>query len=405
MMHRTFTAASIAVMSISGGVLSCEPTPQPPPNGPIVYVSPDRGDDGNSGTASSPKRTVYAASESAAAGTTIRVLGGAYDTSQSGWYTPKGGAPGAPLVIEPNPGESVTLRSGGDAACLIVGADWTTVRGFTCSGARGLASYDASHVVFERNTVVNLTDYNAAGIAADAVDKVITDVTVANNRVENVPGSGIRVGASRLGSATDVDIVGNTVLNNNLSWTDQSLKGGWGSGIVAVGVDGARIDGNDVRKSHGEAINCPLSKRCEVRNNVAVDAYNVLYYADNTSDSIWENNQGWVTGDPAFTRDYGGGPGFASGVQMANESSWFTGPANPSARNTVRNNTFSDVANGFGYGGYENAAAGLKDTTVTGNRFLNVRNCGVSIDESPGNSNLVTEPNEITLRPGAALRC
>ena len=228
---------------------------------------------------------------------------------------------------------------------------------------------------------------------------------VIGNDISNVGQTGIAVGEGHVRVTRNVVVKNNRVRRANLTFQDPSIGGGWGSGISVIGAVNARIIGNDVRNIFGEGINCPLSDRCRVRRNVVVDTYNALFYADNTTRSVWEDNIGWTTGDPAHTRDYGTGPRVAAGVQFANENSWFEGPTNPTRGNVVRNNILVDVDRGFSFGGYENGAAGMRNTRIFNNTIVRA-NCGIDIFDGGTNRSNQVRNNIVTLaRGGFSLFC
>jgi hypothetical protein len=371
----------------------------------VIVLSPD-GRDSAPGTLAQPKRTLAGAMPSVRAGTTIRLRGGTYTSVGMSMVVTRGGSAGRPVVIEPQPGESVELVSAQNTPCMLVRSSHVEVRGMRCRGDRGLVSFMASNVTFRSNVVTDVTAWAAPGIEVSLnTGAIIESIVVDGNRIERVAGSGIRIGSSRLRSVVNSTIVNNVVVDSNLSHTEPWWRGGWGSGIVLVGAVWARVEGNDVRRTYGEAYNCALSMLCVFRNNVAVDSYNVMFYADNTSDSLWQNNRGWNTGDPAFTRDYGAGPQASSGVQIANETSWFEGPGNPTARNRVIDNEFSNVQSGVAYLAYENGGVGLRDSVITGNRVTGAKRCVVYLDPNPNSANNVTAPNTSVDASGVGEGC
>jgi hypothetical protein len=84
-----------------------DPDCEAAPDGADLYVAPD-GDDENAGTASAPLATLQAALERAAAGDLIYMRGGMYQPTEQTHIRVEGTAE-APIVIQAQPGESVTI--------------------------------------------------------------------------------------------------------------------------------------------------------------------------------------------------------------------------------------------------------------------------------------------------------
>ncbi|MGI9624036.1 MAG: choice-of-anchor Q domain-containing protein, partial [Acidimicrobiales bacterium] len=202
------------------------------------------------------------------------------------------------------------------------------------------------------------------------------------NRVERVPHTGIAIGDLRAGSSHNIRVKKNFVREANYQFRNPGRLGGWGSGISVVGSVGVRILKNDVRRSYGEGINCPLTDRCTVRRNVVVDAYNALFYADNATNSVWEDNVAKTSGDGRFHLDYGFGPFEASGFVFGNETGWYSGSPNPISGNIVRNNVVINAHRGVGFLDF-GSGRGMRNTRIANNTFVNVR-CGTDFSSSSG---------------------
>lgn len=376
------TAAGLA--ALAAAILTFPPSTASAQAVPPNVVVAATGDDGNPGTAAQPKRTLSAAVAVAQPGSTIFLRGGLHEVRDGGGFIWRGGAPGRPLTVRSWPGERALLQSAPGNYCVGTDQDHVVIRDLDCRGAQGIAAFGVENLTITGVSVTDITGDREPGISVGGLGN--RTIVVTDNVVERVNQSGIAVGGLRARSGSDVIVAGNRVRRSNRTWASPGALGGWGSGISVVGMTNVRIERNVVRESHGEGINCPLSSGCRVRDNVVADAYNALYYADNTTDSIWERNVGWTTGNPEFTRNYGGGPAVASGFQVANEIGWFEGPGQPIARLTIRNNVIIDANGGFAFGSYDNAAAGMTRVLVANNSFVRVQ-CGVSLSGAAGSAN------------------
>ena len=348
-----------------------------------IYVAPN-GNDNNPGTRSRPKYSLVAAMIALPGGGEVLMRGGGYyyTSSQSGLW--QGGVKGRPLVIKSAPGERASITSAPGAYCVLTLGDYTQIRKLDCTGHQGIAAYNASHIRIFGNEVRDLDAHRTQGIIVSG-NRDIRDIKICKNTVRRVPHSGIAVGQDRVNSARTVVVDDNVVRQAGYQRrSTPATQGGWGSGISVLGADNVKITDNDVRRTYGEGINCPLSNRCRVRRNLVVDAWNVMYYGDNTTNSIWEDNVGKWTGDPTFTLDYLFGAWQASGFTLANEVGWYTGPGNPTSGNIIRNNVVIDVYAGVGLI-VQGSGAGLHNTLIVNNTIIDAL-CGFDIGHDPNSS-------------------
>lgn len=345
-----------------------------------IFVAPNGSDD-NPGTRARPKYSLVSAMLALPQGGDIVMRGGTYRYSQSESGLWRGGTAQRPLVVKSAKGERATIVSSQGSNCVLALGDYTRVRNISCTGSQGIMAYGADHVIFYGNHVYDLTAPHVQGINVSGGSN---HVVVRRNRVERVPHSGIAIGDTEAYTSRDVTVDRNRVRQANYQYRNRSAwEGGWGSGISVIGVDGATITRNDVRRTWGEGINCPLSNRCRVRKNVVVDAWNALFYADNTTNSVWEDNVAKTTNDPRFERDYGFGGFQASGFMFGNERGWFQGSGNPSGDNIVRNNLVINAHRGVGFLDF-GVSGGFRDTRVANNTFVRVL-CGTDIPANGGN--------------------
>lgn len=341
-----------------------------------IWVAP-WGDDSNPGTESRPKYSIVSGMQALPNGGDILMRGGEYyyTAGQSGLY--RGGTADRPLQIRSAPGERASVTSAPGAYCAIALGDYTQIRNIDCTGYMGIMGYNASHIRISGNYVHDLTANRTQGIIVSSANTVdIRNIKIKNNVVRRVPQTGIAVGAGRQGAATRVRVNKNTVEQANYQFRNNAAQlGGWGSGISVIGTSDAKIKKNDVRRTYGEGINCPLSDRCRVKRNTVVDAWNVAYYGDNTSNSIWEDNVARWSGDTTFTRDYGFGAWQASAFALGNEDGWIQGAGNAPRNNIIRNNVAIGMFHGVGL--IVQSSASFTNTLIANNTFVDMH-CGFS---------------------------
>lgn len=361
-----------------------------------IVVAPD-GNDADPGTPARPKATVGGAQAALGGrGGTIELRGGTYSFHGADGWLQQGGRRGSRLVIRSTRGERAHIVSGPDSHCIGTNGSFVTVIGIECSGHRGIYAA-GSHITVRGSFVHDLTAPMTQGIIVSG--RGLRNIRILNNRVERVGQTGIVVGDLHVRSVANVVVAGNVVRRTNLDYQATNIYGGWGSGISTPGSVNARIIGNDVRETFGEGINCPLSDRCTVARNTVVDAYNALYYADNTTNSVWDGNVGWTTGDLAFARDYGLGPRVATGILFGNETAWFQGPRNPTNGNTVRNNLIFSAFRGFAFSDIE-GNGGMRNSKILNNTFANLQWCGIDIADSANAGNEVANNVVVADRGG-----
>lgn len=378
--------------------------PQASAQGRAVYVAPN-GSDANPGTRAQPKATIVAAMRTLSGGGEIILRGGHYRISNNSGLLWQGGTAGRPLVVRSAPGERARLTSAPGSHCVYAAADHIQIRNITCTGWMGIGSYNASHIVFRGNRVHDLDAPGTQGIIASG-NQSFRNVRVVRNTVERVPHSGIAVGDLRVNAVQNVVIKRNKVRQSNIDYRNRTAaQGGWGSGISAVGANGATVARNDVRRTFGEGINCALSTRCRIRKNTVVDAWGTLFYGDNSTHSVWEDNVAKSTSDTRFRRDYGFGPMRPAGFVFANEAGWFNGASRATVGNVVRNNVAIDVDTGFRFGEYQNGHLGMRETTVANNTFVRTRRCGFDLHAPGTNSGNLVANNLVVPAGGTHAFC
>ncbi len=199
-----------------------------------VYVNPS-GSDSNSGSATSPYKTLSKGVSVLAAGDTL-VVSGTYSTTLN---VTKSGTATAPITII---GNGAVLNVNGAGTGITVSGNYVNISGFEVTGAvsHGVL-LSGKHLRFENSSVHN-----------------------------NLPGNG---GA------------GNCVATS------------WGSGVkIMVGGEDILVKGNQVYENCGEGIAATRGLNIVVDGNTVRDNLSVNIYLDNSPYSIAQNNVVSCTG-------------------------------------------------------------------------------------------------------------
>jgi parallel beta-helix repeat protein len=303
-------------------------------NAATWYVSTS-GNDSNSGTLSSPFRTINKAAGVAKPGDEVLVRGGVYYGLVS---IASKGTSSSRIVFRSYPGEVAVLDGTGTADAK----DLVTL-------------YKAEFVDFSNFEVRNATKIGITLYAAN-------NIRLTGNEVHRSMRNGIYAGHSAFGSSYDILIDNNRVHDNVLENQYQTLSGGgWANAIVVSRTDRAQITNNRVYNNYGEGIDVLMSNNVLVRGNTVSDSFSVGIYLDNARYTTVDRNLVYSTGDTRFYR--GSYP--AAGIQMANES--YSTP-NPLTEVTITNNVVVKTKWGFYYGNYE-SGGGLKNVRIANNTF------------------------------------
>jgi parallel beta-helix repeat protein len=169
------------------------------------------------------------------------------------------------------------------------------------------------------------------------------------------------IGENHDGSASS-----HLVYHTNQKNSYRGDSGNWGSGITMSRTDGAVVTNNQVYENYGEGITATLSNNVRIANNVTHDNYSVELYMDNATNSVFENNFVYNSGNTNFFRKSFGIPQPASGIRMANEA--YADGSNPSDHNIVRNNIVVGTLAGFEYANY-GKGGGMKNSQIVNNTF------------------------------------
>jgi parallel beta-helix repeat protein len=334
-------------------------------NAATWYVSTS-GNDSNSGTLSSPFRTINKAAGVAKPGDEVLVRGGVYYGLVS---ISSKGTSSSRIVFRSYPGEIAVLDGTGTAD----GKDLVTL-------------YKAEFVDFSNFEVRNATKIGITVYAAN-------NIRLTGNEVHRSMRNGIYAGYSSFGSSYDILIDNNRIHDNVLENQYQTLSGGgWANGMVVSRTDRAQITNNRVYNNHGEGIDVLMSNNVLVRGNVVSDSFSVGIYLDNARYTTVDRNFVYSTGDTRFYR--GSYP--AAGIQMANES--YSTP-NPLTDVTITNNIVVRTKWGFYYGNYE-AGGGLKNVRIANNTFYDAAVAIIDVNND-AHQNSVVENNVFYKGPSA----
>jgi len=331
-----------------------------------TYYVATTGSNSNPGTLDQPFATITHAVTKVAPGDTINVRGGVYYLSSGAWIGVNGTA-NARIVIQSHPGERAILdgsRMPADNDCLAIGGQYIDIKNFECRHATriGINIWGGKHI------------------------------QILGNTVHSAYGGGIGMTYSEMNVVTDIRVDSNVVYNNVLMNKSRTRTGGWGAGIGTMRASNVRITNNRVYENYGEGIVCNLVDKCVAWGNIVYDNYSCGMYMDNATNSLYERNLIYNTGNPEFFRNLGGVYGPASGIQMANETEGYNGSSNPLNNNTIRNNIVIGARYGFYYGSYQ-GGGGMKNIRIINNTFYKATDEMVHIDADPGHSNSVIANN------------
>jgi hypothetical protein len=332
----------------------------------VYYVSLT-GNDSNPGTISEPLASIQKAIDQVKPGDIVSVRGGTYYLSSTAWIgSEHSGTSTARVIIGAYPNEKAILDGSRMASghCISTNAQYVDILGFECRYPKqnGIVVWGGSNV------------------------------KIASNTVHDVPNTGIWVGSStdQMSGSTNVLVQNNTVYRSSLVNQARTMQGGWGMGIQAMRASNTTFVGNRVYNNYGEGIGCVLATKCVARRNILNDNYSVEMYMDNATDSIFERNHIYNTGNQDFHRQVGNSWRPAAGIQMANEN--YGSSSNPLANNIIRNNIVIGTHAGFWYGDYGNGG-GLKNVQVVNNTFYKSDWALLVVDPSPQHSNTIFANN------------
>ncbi|NJD52642.1 MAG: DUF1565 domain-containing protein [Candidatus Methanoperedens sp.] len=240
--------------------------PAPVSNGPKYYVATN-GNDGNSGSSSSPWRTIQHAADMASAGDTVYVMGGTYNEKVT---ITKSGSPGNYIIFAAYPGQTVSIDGTGislgswDGLVRINGASYIQISGFRVLKS----SYVGIMVSGGSPSNINIQDnyINGAYSSGIYVERA-SSITIDNNEV---------IGAHSAGAGTENEIVSlvrvngfdvkNNKIHDNINTESINAK---------MGSSNGRIHHNNIKPTSSAGVYMDpfteYQENVEVYNNIIHD--------------------------------------------------------------------------------------------------------------------------------------
>lgn len=300
-----------------------------PSNAKDWFVSP-KGSDKQSGTISSPFRTIIKASQVAKPGDTIMLRGGTYFLSSS-QRIDTSGSPGLPITVQSYPSEWAIL----DGKNLTIGTDAFTV--------------GQQYINLKNFEVANSRNH---GLSIWGGKHIVTSGLIVHGSQRN----GIFIGHSNLWAVDDIKVEKSTIFNNVLTNSSLNLNG-WPAALACNSCTNIVFENNTVYKNYGEGINFNQVKGGKIIGNKAFDNFSVNLYLDQTSNVIVAQNFLSTTGDIKFFRDGKS----ATQISVANE-----GSVNYSTDLTITGNILVGGLAGFRYSSW-GVGGGLRNTLFVNN--------------------------------------
>lgn len=334
------------------------------------YVS-TTGLDTNSGTITSPYRTIYQAQVTATAGDTIYVRGGIYNERFDIW---ENGTSTARLTIAAYPGEHAIIDGTGQTGALV--------------------SIESAYLDFSGFEVRNSPDY---GISCWGC----TYSRIVNNRIHSSTRGAIYVGHDNVGAAHDVLVAGNNVYNNVLEHAAKNWSSGWAQAISIHHANAVTVRENIVYRNYGEGIAFILTDNSTAAANELFDNWAVGIYLDNAQSVKVDGNLVYSTGNAQYYRN--SLPSF--GIMMANED--YGTESNVSNGNHIINNVI--VRQQWGLAFFVEDTGGMTNCMIANNTVYATDDIdGTStfllfIEADPAHSGNIVENNIFSRSSGSTV--
>jgi hypothetical protein len=331
-----------------------------------LFVS-TKGNDRNAGSIQKPLRTITAAAKLARPGDTVFVRGGVY-------------------------AEAVEINARGTAKQRIdirrYASESVILDGSTLGRSTPIVDLSRCAYLDFRGFEIRNSGYIAVNV------RNAKHVRVLDNHIHHAVRNGIYAGGDVIGANRDITVSGNRVHDTVLENKEPSHDGGWAGAIVVSKTEIAAIANNRVWNNHGEGIIAGRSNHVAVRENEVFDNFSVEIYLDNARHVTVERNTIYSTGNRQYFRN--GKPSAA--IMVANE---INRNMNLSSHNTIADNLVVGTRWGFYYGGFE-AGGGLRNTTVSGNRFYGMVDAVVHIDDDRHAETVIKRNVFVDTDPGDA---
>ncbi len=307
--------------------------------GTVYYVSPT-GNDSNTGSISSPFKTLTYATNKLQPGDTLLLFGGTYNEKLR--VTTVGTA-AFPVTVGPVPGQQPII----DAAyaftpAVAIAGSYVNISGLTVKNASSICELLSGSHIESKNMIIT-------GCTSHGTQVTGTYITVDSHTIYN-----------------------STIENKAKTWS-----GGWGSALKIREADNVIVKNNKIYKNYGEGMGV-RGTNVSITDNLMYDNYSVNLYIDNTNNVQAERNIIACTSDAGYYRS--GAP--ASGISFGVES--FPGWGMVFHDNIVRNNFITGCSKGISYYyGTEEPTGGFIKVSVLNNTVMNSTDSALSINYSP----------------------
>ncbi len=167
----------------------------PVPVSGIIYVNASTGDDSNSGTMSSPYRTLQKALNIVQPGETIKLSSGIYQEANK---TVRAGTASAPIIIEPDDGAKPVLDGKSNTLNAIqINHSFYIIRNLEIRNARlGIKIEGVTGVVLENNSIHDFS-YDGVHLRYSSQGNIVKNNTIwATGLAGNFNGEGIYIGTA-----------------------------------------------------------------------------------------------------------------------------------------------------------------------------------------------------------------
>ncbi len=324
------------------------------------YVS-TTGNDSNSGTLSSPWRTVQKAANTVGAGSTVCVRAGTYNekvtvnvSGSSGAYITFQNYPGETAVLD---GTGITVPAADNGMIFMDSKSYIVIKGFEIRNYKtstknrvpiGIRITGTSHHIEIRNNKIHHIEHNGTAKNGTDAHGIAIHGTSGTQSVNNIIVDGNELYSLKLGSSEAL------VLNGNVEFwevTNNIVRDSNNIGIDVIGFEGTAPSNDQARDG--------------------VVAYNDVYNITSAGNVAYGNERAagciYVDGGTRVTIEYNKAHNCNLGIEIASEHS-----GTATSYVTVRNNFIYDNTDvGLGMGGYDNQRGSTENCVIVNNTFYN----------------------------------
>ncbi len=336
------------------------PPATPPPGGCTHYVA-TTGNDNNSGTLTSPWRTIQKSANTVSAGSTVCVRGGVYNekvtftvSGTAGSYITFQSYPGETAVVD---GTGITVPAAETGLFMITSQQYLILRNFelrnykTSASNRvpvGIRIYGTAHHIELRNNTIHNIENNRNGANGTDAHGIAVHGTSGSQAANNIIIDGNELYALVLGSSEAL------VINGNVQYwqvTNNIVRDSNNIGIDAIGFEGT-APSNDQARDGLIAGNHVYNINTFGNPAYGNDRSAGCVYVDGGTRIIVENN---ILHHCNL------------GIEIASEHA-----GRATSYVTVRNNfVYSNTQAGLAMGGYDTNRGSTENCVVVNNTFYN----------------------------------